>query len=393
MRRILLLNNIPAPYFDPLFAKLAETPGWLLRVCYSSSWNRNAGWVEKPIRETNHRVIVLDRVHEKLTRRFGSSFSATLALFDEMSRERPDYLIIYGYTLLPQCLAIVWASLVGIPFAVIGDANVHADTARGLRRRVKQMWLKLVTWQASSLIYIGTANRRFWESYGAPGAKLHAAPYAVDNERIAGEIERAREWAVTKRIELGLEGKVVFLFVGRLVKRTNVDLIVRAVRRIASPDIALLIVGDGEERRGLELLAENDRRIIFTGAIPQSELPPYYALSDVLVLPARDEPWGLVINEAMAGGLAVVAHEHAGAAVDLVDSGNGAALRTFEVDELVAAISGIADDESLRERMRENSRRRIAEWSIDGAARGIIEADSQTFRDTAGDSMTVREAE
>jgi glycosyltransferase involved in cell wall biosynthesis len=390
VRRVLLLNNIPAPYFDPLFAKLAETRDWLLSVCYTSTWNRNAGWAEKPLPETNHRVVVLDQVDEKLTRRFGSSLSAALALFDEMNGDRPDYAIIYGYTLLPQCLAIAWASLVGIPFAVIGDANVHADRARGLRRLVKQIWLKGVISQASALLCIGTANRKFWESYGAPPQKLFEARYAVDNERIAREISEAGNQL---KSALKLDEKVVFLSVGRLVKRKNIDLIIRALKQIDAENVALLIVGDGEERARLELLADGDQRIVFTGAIPQSMLTHYYALGDALVHPASDEPWGLVINEAMAGGLAVIAHEECGAAVDLVGADNGVALKTLSVEELAGAMARIAGDESLLRSMQASSLRKIRDWSIEGAARGIIEAVSQTSRDAFGDSRPVREAE
>jgi glycosyltransferase involved in cell wall biosynthesis len=392
MRRVLLLNNIPAPYFDPLFAKLAEAHDWVLRVCYASTWNRNAGWVEKPLRQTNYEVVVLDRLHEHLTRRFGSSISAAMALFDEMNRERPDYALIYGYTLLPQCLAILWASLVGIPFAVIGDANFHADTARGVRRVVKRLWLKVVISQASALINIGRANRRFWESYGAPPQKLFTAGYAVDNEHIASEINKARAGAAALRSELKLEAGTVFLFVGRLVKRKNVDLIIRAMKKIDSTRIALVVVGDGEERTRLETLADKDPRIVFCGAVSQSELPRYYAIGDVLVLPASDEPWGLVVNEAMAGGLAVIAHEHCGAAVDLVANDNGAALKTLSVDELAASMFRIAADQALLEEMKGSSLRKIQDWSIEGAARGIIEAVSQTSPDAFRDSRPVREA-
>jgi glycosyltransferase involved in cell wall biosynthesis len=84
--------------------------------------------------------------------------------------------------------------------------------------------------------------------------------------------------------------------------------------------------------------------------VPQGELPKYYALADVLVLPASDEPWGLVINEAMAGGLAVIAHRECGAAVDLVGPENGVALEKLEVDELASAMDRILRGDQASER-------------------------------------------
>lgn len=128
----------------------------------------------------------------------------------------------------------------------------------------------------------------------------------------------------------------------------------------------------------LEELADGDPRIVFAGNVSPDELPLYYALSDVLVLPATQEPWGLVINEAMASGLAVIAHRHCGAALDLVAPDNGVALETFSVDELARAMRLIVSDRSLLHSMQARSQAKIRGWSIDAAARGIIRAVDQS---------------
>ena len=291
---------------------------------------------------------------------------------------RPDYVVSYGYTLAPQCIAILWSVLTRTPFAVIGDANIHADLATGWRRSLKNFWLRWIVKRAAALIYIGTANRMFWERYGALPARLFAARYAVDNEHFERAARREGDAAGELLRRWDFAGKTVFLFVGRLVARKNVDLLIRAMREMPGEQMALVIAGDGEERARLEALAAADSRIIFSGAIAQSDLPRYYALADVLMLPARDEPWGLVVNEAMAIGLAVIAHRQVGAAVDLVDERNGVALETFTVEEVAAAMRHLARDRDELKRRQENSRLKIGEWSISGAARGIREAVART---------------
>ncbi|MGH9855603.1 MAG: glycosyltransferase, partial [Blastocatellia bacterium] len=180
--------------------------------------------------------------------------------------------------------------------------------------------------------------------------------------------------AARLRSQLGLTGETVFLFVGRLVRRKNVDLIIRAARQLNDDRIAIVIAGSGEEKLALEELADGDPRIVFAGNVPPDELPLYYAISNVLVLPATQEPWGLVINEAMASGLAVIAHRHCGAALDLVAPDNGVALETSSVDELARAMRLIASDRSLLHSMQACSQAKIRGWSIDAAARGIIRA-------------------
>jgi len=375
MRRVLLLNNVPAPYFDPLFEKIGEESGWRLTVCYSSDWNKDVGWLEKGAeRQVAHRTIVLDRRNPWLKSKLGSSFAAAVALIKTLLSEKPDYLICYGYTLAPQLTTLLWAMTTVKPFALAGDANYYNDAAVGVKRLIKSAWLRLLARRAAVLIAVGSANRMFWESYGADAGKIFEARFAVNNDFFAAECEKRKEDAAQLRARLGLTGKTVFLFVGRLVRRKNVDLIIRAAQALNDDRVAVVIAGSGEERESLEELASGDPRIIFAGNLAPRDLPLYYALSDALVLPAAQEPWGLVINEAMASGLAVVAHRHCGAAVDLVAEDNGFALETFSVEELSGAMKIIASDPARLGSMQSRSLEKIKGWSIDVAAAGIIRA-------------------
>jgi glycosyltransferase involved in cell wall biosynthesis len=381
MKRVLLLNNVPAPYFDPLFEKLGAESGWELTVCYSSDWNQGVGWREKSQAKTAaHRTIVLDGQRPALRARFGSSLAAAIALAKILLSGKSDYLICYGYTLAPQMTALLWAMLTATPFALIGDANYYSDAAAGLKRLVKGAWLRLLTRRAAALIAIGTASRRFWEAYGAKAEKLFESRFAVDNDFYGRECEERKGEAARLKSQFGLAGKTAFLFVGRLVRRKNVDLIIRAARQLNDHRVAVVIAGSGEEQPGLETLAQGEPRIIFAGNVPPEELPLYYAMSDALVLPAAHEPWGLVINEAMASGLAVIAHRHCGAAVDLVAPDNGVALETFSVDELARAMFLMADNQALLHSMQERSRDKIKARTLDAAARAIIRAVDQTAK-------------
>lgn len=379
MRRVLLLNNVPAPYFDPLFEKIGEESGWLLTVCYSSDWNKDVGWREKSLAgSSSHRTIILDRQNPALKSRLGSSFAAAVALLKVLMSEKPDYLICYGYTLAPQMTALLWAMMTATPFAVIGDANYFNDSAVGIKRLIKSAWLRLLAGRSAALIAIGSANRRFWESYGAGANKIFDAGFAVKNDFFAAECEERKGAAARLKARLGLTGKTVFLFAGRLVRRKNVDLIIRAAQSLNDDRVAVVIAGSGEEQEALEKLAGGNpprpQRTIFAGNVSPADLPLYYAISDALVLPASQEPWGLVINEAMASGLAIIAHRHCGAAVDLVAEDNGVALETFSVEELSNAMRLIAGDGARLSSMQSRSLEKIKSWTIDAAAAGIIHA-------------------
>jgi glycosyltransferase involved in cell wall biosynthesis len=358
-----------------LFEKIGKESGWELTVCYTSDWNRDVGWQETTARQTEaHGVVILDQRSGRLRSLSGSSLAAAIVLFKTMLRERPEYLICYGYTLKPQMVALLWAMVTRTPFAVIGDANYFADSAAGTKRVLKNIWLRRITNSAAALVTVGTANRLFWEAYGARPAQLFEARFAVDNEFYAQASVSVQGEAARLRAQLGLDGKIVFLFVGRLVKRKNVDLIIRAAQQIADKKIAVVIAGSGEELEPLKTLAADYPGVIFTGNVAPQELPLYYAMADALILPADREPWGLVINEAMACGLAVIAHKHCGAAIDLVDEKNGVKLEDFSIEGVARAMRLLAGDELLLRVMQRNSREKIQHWSIEAAAQGIIRA-------------------
>ncbi|MBS1789494.1 MAG: glycosyltransferase family 4 protein [Acidobacteria bacterium] len=379
--KVLVLNNVPAPYFLPVFEKLGSVPNWELTVCYSANWNSSVGWQGDVSRDkTAYKVIVLDQVKEGWRKYVGSSLSAVIALLCFILKEKPNYFICYGYTLMPQVFLLCWATLTGVDFALIGDANYFFDKPKGLRRPIKNFWLRFVTKKASALIEIGMANRQFWEKYGARPSQLFQSRLVVDNQLFfdasVAKTDRAKEF----RQRFGFTDKIVFLFVGRLIKRKNVDLIIRATHQLDSDRFGLIIAGDGEEVENLKRLAGNRRNIVFTGNVSQDELPVFYKMADVLVLPADQEPWGLVINEAMACGLAIIAFQYCGAAVDLVEEGTGIKLQEFSVAEVAKAMELLINNPLLLRAMQINSRAKIQAWSIENAAEGIVQAVTSTWK-------------
>ncbi|MFM8395719.1 MAG: glycosyltransferase family 4 protein, partial [Acidobacteriota bacterium] len=367
---------LPAPYFLPIFRQLSVVSGWELVICFSTSWRPDLGWADGSLAtELPHGATFLDQEGPDWLRGWGGSLSRSLTLLSLLRREQPDYVISYGYTLLPQLTLLLWAILTRTPFAIIGDANIHCDRARGMKRRLKEVWLRMVTGQAAAILTIGIANRQFWRKYGAREEQMFPVPFAVDNDAFMNGAAARQEATRRERERRGLAERVVFISVGRLIERKNVDLLIRAIQRLepAAP-AALVIAGNGEERTRLEALAAGDQRIHFLGGVAPTDLPSCYGLADVLILAARDEPWGLVTNEAMACGLAIIGHQDCGSTIDLVDEDNGTILRSFEVDELAEAMRWMINDPAAMERMKRNSQEKIGQWSVEAAVSGLINA-------------------
>ena len=99
----------------------------------------------------------------------------------------------------------------------------------------------------------------------------------------------------------------------------------------------------------------------------------WYAAADLFAFPTLHDPWGLVVNEAMAFGLPIVATDAAGCAPDLVQ-GNGLVVPAGNVDALAAALAQLLTDEALRCEMGQRSRAIIADYTVEAACSTFLRA-------------------
>jgi glycosyltransferase involved in cell wall biosynthesis len=132
-------------------------------------------------------------------------------------------------------------------------------------------------------------------------------------------------------------------------------------------DAALVFVGSGEQEAMLAHIVEahNIPDVYFLGFRNQAELPLLYAIGDIFVMPTENEPWGLVINEAMAAGLPIIASEEIGAVPDLVQDGlNGYAFPAGNVEALTRRLQGLVSNPQLRQEMGAKSREIISNWGF-----------------------------
>jgi glycosyltransferase involved in cell wall biosynthesis len=149
----------------------------------------------------------------------------------------------------------------------------------------------------------------------------------------------------------------------------------RSERPEAAP--SLIIVGDGEERAALETCARAFQldHVHFAGFRNQTELPAFYDLCDVFVLPSDNEAWGLVLNEVMNAGKPVVASDQVGAAADLIQEGvNGHVFPAGDVAALRSRIASILADPARARGMGQASRKIISGWNFEAGRVGLLSA-------------------
>ena len=161
-----------------------------------------------------------------------------------------------------------------------------------------------------------------------------------------------------------LAGKTVVLFVGNPQPFKGLHLLIDAVAGLADKTVVLLVVGGGygERRYRKQALARGaGRRVIFAGAqSPDRDLPAYYNLADLLVLPStHSESYGLVVLEAMASGKPAIVSALPGPAQLVRDGTDGAIVRVNDADHLRQKLEQFAADPALRARMGDAARRKV----------------------------------
>ncbi len=162
------------------------------------------------------------------------------------------------------------------------------------------------------------------------------------------------------RVKLGIDGAFTFLYVGRLAAEKGVDVVMEAYRRAESQlphGVARLVVaGAGPEEKRLRATAPPGT--VFLGFLERdAALPALYASADAFAFASTTETLGLVVLEAMASGLSVIAAPAGGVAEHLRDGENGIAYPANDVDACAAAMVRLATDGSLSVRLRTGARR------------------------------------
>jgi len=250
--------------------------------------------------------------------------------------------LLHGYNDLTRWLLICWAKRAGVPLLLTSDSNVFSEGRLPLLRRViKRLYLRWVVRSVSGLMPMGSCGRAYWRMYVDHDKPTFLFPYEPDYKRL--EKVDAQEKARFGSKHGFSADRRRLLYCGRLIAVKRVDVLIDAFVEVADqrPKWDLVLVGGGELRAALagRVPQRLKSRVKFMGFIPADQTIACYHHCDVLVLPSDYEPWAVVINEAVACGLAVIATEVVGAAAELVrDKVNGRLVRPRDQAGLAGAI-------------------------------------------------------
>lgn len=381
--RLAILTSHPIQYQAPLFRKLAQHPAIDLMVYFCS----DQGVTEKVDREfmTSFKwdLPLLEGYRYKFLKNYSpwpSIFQPfrliNPGIWGELKRRPYDALLVHGYSTATVWLTFFAAWSKGGRLILRGESNLLYPRPWWVRA-IKRLVLRTLFKRVQAFLTIGTLNAEFYLHYRVPAERLFLAPYSVDNEyfmRQAATICPQRE--ATKG-ELGIpQGMPVILYCGKLVARKRPGDLLKAFEQL-SREAALLLVGDGPERPKLEQYARQRglKNVHFLGFQNQGDLPRFYGIADIFVLPSERDPWGLVLNEAMCYGLPVIATDLVGASRDLIRPGeNGFIYPVGDIGALVSTLQNLLDDSEKRKAMGRSSLKLISDWNYETCVETIIDA-------------------
>jgi len=181
---------------------------------------------------------------------------------------------------------------------------------------------------------------------------VHIVPTGIDTERFKKEKTSPEQTSKLKK-ELGIKkDDFVILYVGRLAKEKNIDLLIEGQTKINSKKSKLVIVGSGPDYEHYINLAEKlgvSKSVILTNSIPWEIIPEYYQLADVFVTASNTETQGLTLIEAMSGSIPVVCLDDESFRDILIDSVNGKFFKNQK--EYIDAINYLINNPEIRNEM------------------------------------------
>lgn len=357
---IAIITNIRSPYRKLQIEEFTNIPSININVYYTDRDVLGRKWNVETINGANETVL-------KGYRLFKVYGYINLGLIDIVKNN--DIIIIGGYEQPTYILLSLLCRLFKKPYIIIFD-GISPKKVDEAENPAKFLLKSLVIKHASSIFGNGTVSKLYFsKKFNYNSDKIFNQYLTIDIDKIVdlGKQKEILREEIRQKLNIDNDKKVI-IYSGRLIKRKNIDLIIKAINSLENKrEYVLLILGDGEEKENLINLAKELKvNLIITGFISeQEELFKYYFTGDVLILPSNNEPWGLVVNEAMAAGLAIIVSDECGCSLDLVRDGeNGFVIHAGDVEDITNAIKDIFENDNYI-KFGEKSKKIIEKWRFE----------------------------
>lgn len=340
----LIIDNIITPYEVARYNAINDVLHGKLEVWFLSETDINRNWKEFP--KINFNYKFLNDSPLRLVGPDTHTFHTNLGIYGvlETTKKNLARVVICGWDSLSYWQTARFCKKNSIPYILWSGSTAYE---KSWRRSVFMPIIKWIVNGASEYIAYGTRAQDFLESLGVDKGKISKFINSVDIDYFIAESDKMRLKRSKIRNKFGFDDDdSVYLFVGQLIERKGIEELLNAFSRLPQENSKLLIVGSGKLEHFVtrHLNADKQNKIVHIKHLEYHQLPEYYVASDCLILPSKEEVWGLVVNEALASGIPAIVSNAVGAGEDLILEGKtGLSIELDNEKALIQAMMNIAE--------------------------------------------------
>lgn len=349
--RVVYWNNIPAPYVVDRLNELSKISNLKVSVCFGKREKKYREW---PVSESEWNfesfyVNGVTRYYDFLRKIYAKKY---------------DVLVLAGYYRIDYILIGLFAKILNVKviFVVDGVNKWRKDTL--LKRFIKNKVLRI-----SDAIFVnGNEALIHYKELGVSEKKMFLLPHNIDvpfyrSNNIDGDVGEIKDKLFKKSIGCDLK----YLFVGRLWSGKGMDNLFYAWESLTKINrkICLFIVGSGPDELAYKNMFSIFSNVYFLGYLSKEELKYLYLNTEIFVFPTMGDPYGFVLDEAMACGMAVIVSDMAGDIQDRINSGtDGLLYDASSSEELYGCMKMLMENETLRKQIAKNAWEKMGDFSL-----------------------------
>jgi glycosyltransferase involved in cell wall biosynthesis len=370
--RLAVVTDIMAPYRMPLLNAVAEKLGDRFAVFFMGDQTQNRLW-HSLTEQAAFRYLILPGRDIASHPGLGFNQFWNPGMFRALRDFDPQVIVVGGYHHPTSYVVLAYARLKRRKLILWFESTGFDTRPRSRLRAIIKQWFMS---QCSGFLVPGIASEEYLLSLGIPAERIYRSPNSIDVNlfEATADIYRTEDHRRAFRQQHGLPEHVI-MFVGRFSPEKGFPLLVEIVERLqkSGQNVGLLIIGDGPRREEYKKLVERltPGSALLLGFVQPSDLPFFYAQADLLLVPSVSEPWGFVVQEALACRLPVVCSRHVGSAYDLIKNGETGFVCN-NIHEYLESITLLLADPAARAQIGLNGSRRAREFSPQAAADGFL---------------------
>lgn len=350
--KVLWLTNIPSPYRVDFFNELGKYCD--LTVLYERKKADDREWMNK--KTINYKSIFLNGIKK------GNDTALCFSVIKYLS-QKFDHIIIGGYSTPTGMLAIQYLRFINKKYILSCDGGFIRKEEEKINYKIKKYFIS----KAHSYLSTGKVCTDYLEYYGADKNKIHFYPFTSLYKKDILEHTLSIDEKDFLKNELGIHAKKIVIYVGQMIHRKGIDILLNAASNVPNDVIFYIVGGKPTEEYKKIINNLNLKNIIFLDFMEKDLLFKYYQIADLFVLPTREDIWGLVINEAMANALPIITTNKCVAGEELIDQ-NGVLIESEDVKSLSNNINKILFDDLLQKEYSNNSLKIIRNYTIENMA-------------------------